>query len=72
MLVVGAGPVGLRGAIEMALLGARVELVEKREEFTRNNCLHLWQFCISDLRNLGAKILYSRFAYGTIEHISKS
>ena len=72
VLVVGAGPVGLRGAIELALLGARVDLVEKREEFTRNNCLHLWQFCIHDLRSLGAKILYSRFAYGTIEHISKS
>ncbi len=71
VLVVGAGPVGLRGAIELAMLGAKVDLVEKRTEFTRNNCLHLWPFCITDLRNLGAKVLYSRFAYGTLEHISK-
>ncbi len=69
--MVGAGPVGLRAAIELALLGAEVDLVEKRSEFTRNNCLHLWRFSITDLRNLGAKILYSRFAYGTIEHISE-
>ncbi len=70
-LVVGAGPVGLRGAIELALLGAEVDLVEKRSEFTRNNCLHLWLFGIKDLRSLGAKIIYSRFAFGTIEHISE-
>ncbi len=65
----GAGPVGLRGAIELALLGARVDLVEKRPDFQRNNSLHLWPFLITDLRNLGAKKFYGRFASGSIEHI---
>ncbi len=69
VLVVGAGPVGLRGAIELALLGARVDLVEKRPDFQRNNSLHLWPFLITDLRNLGAKKFYGRFASGSIEHI---
>lgn len=69
VLVVGAGPVGLRAAIEAALLGAKVELVEKRPSFSRNNSLHLWPFLITDLRNLGAKKFYGKFASGTIDHI---
>ncbi len=68
-LVVGAGPVGLRAAIELALLGAEVDLVEKRPDFQRNNSLHLWPFVITDLRNLGAKKFYGRFASGSIDHI---
>lgn len=50
VLVVGGGPVGIRGAIEMTLLGARVLLVEKREYFSRNNILHLWPYLIDDLK----------------------
>lgn len=69
VLVVGAGPIGLRAAIEAALLGARVDLVEKRTGFTRNNSLHLWPFLITDLRNLGAKKFYGKFAAGAIDHI---
>ncbi|CAI8055970.1 [F-actin]-monooxygenase mical1 [Geodia barretti] len=69
VLVVGAGPVGLRMAIEVALLGARVDLVEKRSGFSRNNSLHLWPFLITDLRNLGAKKFYGRFATGSLDHI---
>lgn len=69
VLVVGAGPVGLRAAIEAALLGASVDLVEKRTGFTRNNSLHLWPFLITDLRNLGAKKFYGKFASGAIDHI---
>ena len=71
VLVVGAGPVGLRAAIEAAFLGARVDLVEKRTGFTRNNSLHLWPFLIKDLRNLGAKKFYGKFASGAIDHICK-
>ena len=33
--VVGAGPCGLRTAIEAQLLGARVTVIEKRTSFTR-------------------------------------
>ena len=36
-LVVGAGPCGLRAAVELAMLGARVVLVEKRTKFSRHN-----------------------------------
>ena len=70
-LIVGAGPVGLRAAIEAALLGATVDVVEKRTDFSRNNCLHLWPFVVTDLLNLGAKVFYSKFAYGGIDHISE-
>ena len=71
VLVVGAGPVGLRMAIEAALLGARVDLVEKRCSFSRSNSLHLWPFLITDLRNLGAKKFYGRFATGSLDHICR-
>ncbi|ERE82369.1 F-actin-monooxygenase MICAL1 isoform X1 [Cricetulus griseus] len=69
-LVVGAGPCGLRTAVELALLGARVVLVEKRTKFSRHNVLHLWPFTIHDLRALGAKKFYGRFCTGTLDHIS--
>ncbi|KAM9255288.1 F-actin-monooxygenase MICAL1 [Cariama cristata] len=69
-LVVGAGPCGLRAAIELALLGANVVLVEKRDSFSRNNVLHLWPFTIHDLRALGAKKFYGRFCTGMLDHIS--
>ncbi|XP_030879764.1 F-actin-monooxygenase MICAL1 isoform X3 [Leptonychotes weddellii] len=69
-LVVGAGPCGLRAAAELALLGARVVLVEKRTKFSRHNVLHLWPFTIHDLRALGAKKFYGRFCTGTLDHIS--
>lgn len=70
-LVVGAGPCGLRAAVELALLGARVVLVEKRTKFSRHNVLHLWPFTIHDLRALGAKKFYGRFCTGTLDHISE-
>ncbi|KAL0157704.1 hypothetical protein M9458_045780, partial [Cirrhinus mrigala] len=68
-LVLGAGPCGLRTAIELALLGAQVVVLEKRTSFTRNNVLHLWPYTIRDLLNLGAKKFYGRFCSGTIHHI---
>ena len=69
--IIGAGPVGLRTAVEAALLGAKVDVVEKRTTFSRNNVLKLWQFMIEDLKKLGAKKLYGRFCFGTTEHISE-
>uniref|UniRef100_A0A9J8ASL1 Molecule interacting with CasL protein 1 n=1 Tax=Cyprinus carpio carpio TaxID=630221 RepID=A0A9J8ASL1_CYPCA len=69
-LVLGAGPCGLRTAIELALLGAQVVVLEKRLSFTRNNVLHLWLYTIRDLLNLGAKKFYGRFCSGSIHHIS--
>ncbi|XP_031311997.1 F-actin-monooxygenase MICAL1 isoform X1 [Camelus dromedarius] len=69
-LVVGAGPCGLRAAVELAMLGAHVVVVEKRTKFSRHNVLHLWPFTIHDLRGLGAKKFYGRFCTGSLDHIS--
>ncbi|XP_019720682.1 F-actin-monooxygenase mical1 isoform X3 [Hippocampus comes] len=69
-LVLGAGPCGLRTAIELSLLGAEVVVLEKRETFSRNNVLHLWPFTIYDLRGLGAKKFYGKFCTGSLDHIS--
>ena len=55
--IVGAGPIGLRCAIELALLGCRVRLLEKRAEFTRLNVLHLWEWVEEDLKDLGVKTI---------------
>ncbi|XP_076200080.1 F-actin-monooxygenase MICAL2 isoform X5 [Aptenodytes patagonicus] len=69
-LIIGGGPCGLRTAIELAFLGAKVVIVEKRDTFSRNNVLHLWPFTIHDLRGLGAKKFYGKFCAGSIDHIS--
>jgi len=71
VLVIGAGPCGLRIAIECALLGYKVVVVEKRDKFSRNNVLHIWPFVIHDLKSLGAKFFYPKFCAGSIDHISK-
>lgn len=58
-VVCGAGPCGLRVALELALLGAEVTIVEKRnaaEACGRINRLHLWEWCKQDLLAWGAKI----------------
>ncbi|KAF7650434.1 hypothetical protein LDENG_00126280 [Lucifuga dentata] len=68
-VVVGAGPCGLRTAVELGFMGARVVLLEKRDSFSRNTVLHLWPFTIHDLRGLGAKKLYGKFCAGSIDHI---
>ncbi|KAG8222332.1 hypothetical protein J437_LFUL001874, partial [Ladona fulva] len=70
VFVIGAGPCGLRTAIEAQLLGAKVVVVEKRDRISRNNVLHLWPFVIHDLRALGAKKFFGKFCAGSIDHIS--
>lgn len=52
-VIVGAGPVGLRTAIEMALLEADITVLEMRTQFTRHNILHLWDWVCTDLLDLG-------------------
>lgn len=71
MVIIGAGPAGLRTAIEGALLGSDVHVVEKRTAFTRNNVLHLWPFTIDDLKALGTKKFFGKFCSGSIDHISE-
>ncbi|XP_047246452.1 protein-methionine sulfoxide oxidase mical3b-like isoform X6 [Girardinichthys multiradiatus] len=69
-VIIGAGPCGLRTAVELCFMGARVVVLEKRDSFSRNNVLHLWPFTIYDLRGLGAKKFYGKFCAGSIDHIS--
>eukprot|EP00929_Paragymnodinium_shiwhaense_P086521 TRINITY_DN4701_c0_g1_i1.p1 TRINITY_DN4701_c0_g1~~TRINITY_DN4701_c0_g1_i1.p1 ORF type:complete len:874 (-),score=182.43 TRINITY_DN4701_c0_g1_i1:216-2837(-) len=57
VVIAGGGPCGLRAAIEMRLLGARVTVVERRTRFSRINQLHLWKWCGEDLKQLGARVL---------------
>lgn len=71
VLIIGAGPCGLRTAIEAQMLGARVVVLEKRDRITRNNVLHLWPYVIHDLKGLGAKKFFGKFCAGAIDHISK-
>ena len=52
-MVIGAGPCGLRTALEAQLLGAKVVVVEKRDRYSRNNVLHLWPCNIQELRAMG-------------------
>ena len=69
VLVIGAGPCGLRTAIETQFLGAQTLVVEKREDFTRNNVLKLWKFVVEDLKMLGIKNVLRRFCTGSVNHI---
>ena len=70
-MIIGCGPIGLRTAIECLMLGCKTIIVEKRDEFSRNNVLHLWPFLMTDFRNLGAKKFFGKFGAGCIEHISE-
>ena len=63
MLVVGGGPGGLRAAIELALLGCDVTVIEKRRSFLRHNLLHLWPNSIRDLKNIGVKVIAQSFIF---------
>ena len=55
ILILGGGPIGLRCAIELALLGHAVLVIEGREDFTRLNVLKLWKWAVEDLKRLGVK-----------------
>eukprot|EP00644_Phytophthora_capsici_P000666 jgi/Phyca11/109473/e_gw1.16.307.1 len=69
--IVGAGPVGLRAAVEVALLGGQVSVLEKRTKFSRENRLHLWPWVVQDLASLGAKVLFKNFCKSrTYFHVS--
>jgi len=69
-VVLGAGPCGLRLAMELQMLGARTIVVEKREQMTRNNVLRLWPFIMDDLKRLGVRKLYPQLEHNSINHIS--
>ncbi|EGZ17859.1 hypothetical protein PHYSODRAFT_545333 [Phytophthora sojae] len=69
--IVGAGPVGLRAAVETALLGGHMVVVEKRAVFSRESRLHLWPWVVQDMTALGAKVFFSHFCKtSTYFHVS--
>jgi hypothetical protein len=69
IVIIGAGPAGLVSAIECAIMGANVNVIEKRTYISRNNILHLWPFTMHYLTLLGAKKFYPKFGTGGIDHI---
>ena len=72
-VVVGAGPIGLRCAIELSLLGVTVHVLEARRSFSRLQVLHLWDWVELDLIDLGIKhIDASIFAAADFKHVSTS
>lgn len=62
VVISGAGPVGLRAAVEAALMGMRVHVVEKRDSFSRVNILLLWPMTADDLMAYGARTFYPKFS----------
>ena len=56
-VVIGAGPVGLRAAIQLAALGSSVQVLEGREGFSRLQVVHLWDVVEADLIELGVKAI---------------
>jgi len=70
VLVIGAGPCGLRLAMEAQLLGAETTVIESRDTIDRNNILKLWSFVMDDLRSMGAKKLCPSLGIGSVNHIS--
>jgi len=61
VIVVGAGPGGLCVALEAALQGAEVLVLEKRLLMSRNNVLKLWGGVTEYLQALGLKSFHRHF-----------
>jgi len=61
VLVSGGGPCGLRSAVEFAMLGFNISLVEKRTIFSRHNILKTWTPTVEDLMALGFKSYFPNF-----------
>ncbi|KAI9353640.1 hypothetical protein BDR26DRAFT_913899 [Obelidium mucronatum] len=62
VVISGAGPVGLRAAVEAALVGFQVVVVELRSEFSRHNVIKTWNSTIADLQALGLSHFYPAFS----------
>lgn len=62
ILIIGAGPAGLRMAIEAAFLKFNnIVVAEKKNFFDRTEILEAWPFDLVDLRDLGIRDLYKEF-----------
>lgn len=54
--VIGGGPAGLSAAIQAHLLGANVTVIEKRQTYTRNNVLFLYEPSLDVFEQWGVEI----------------
>jgi hypothetical protein len=61
-VVIGAGPIGLRAAIELAARCSEVTVLEQRSSFTRVQIVHIWDYVERDLIEMGVKVMASIFA----------
>ena len=57
VVLIGAGPIGLRTAIELAAIGAEVTVLERRDSFNRLQIVRLWDYVEQDLIEMGVKII---------------
>jgi len=55
IMICGAGPVGLRAAVELIMMGFHVKIIEKRPNFSRANILTFWDETMNEMLSLGAK-----------------
>eukprot|EP00928_Gymnodinium_smaydae_P058952 TRINITY_DN4216_c0_g1_i1.p1 TRINITY_DN4216_c0_g1~~TRINITY_DN4216_c0_g1_i1.p1 ORF type:complete len:1237 (-),score=263.21 TRINITY_DN4216_c0_g1_i1:102-3764(-) len=67
--IAGAGPGGLRLAIELLLMGARVHVMEGRRTFSRYNVLKLWKFSEVDLVEIGVRDLFSQLLVYKVKRV---
>jgi len=72
VLVVGGGPIGLRAACEMSLLGHCVTLHEKRDAVMRLNVIKLWDESAQDLDSLCLKAFDANYHNGDAKRASTS
>eukprot|EP00834_Sanchytrium_tribonematis_P003171 NODE_115_length_18417_cov_0.666012.p3 type:complete len:544 gc:universal NODE_115_length_18417_cov_0.666012:12582-10951(-) len=69
VVVSGAGPCGLRAAVELALLGHHVTLIELRSSCSRHNILKTWQATVDDMMGFGLNIFVPGFKSHGLLHL---
>ncbi|KAI8802074.1 hypothetical protein BJ742DRAFT_912714 [Cladochytrium replicatum] len=70
VVISGAGPCGLRAAVECAMLGYDTTVIELRGEFSRHNIMKTWEMQMSLLKValiLGVKVHYSTGVCGLVD-----
>lgn len=68
VFICGAGPVGLRAAIENLINGHFVTIVEKRDDFSRLNVIKTWPVTLDDLFQLGMSVYLPNFKTNGVSH----
>lgn len=72
LIVSGAGPCGLRAAVESLLLGIPTLVLDLRTDFSRHNVLKTWQGTVDDLVSLGLATFLPGFKrHGTLHCATK-